>query len=276
MSLVDPECVAIAAAFRRRDARARASASAAARRPARRRAGASFDLKSIRPYQPFDDPRSIDWRLLGRSDRAYVKEFYDEADDEVAFLIDASASMAGSTLDELLPFASSLSYIFLTLGIGVRLWTYADGLSPLRVCARSRGSHAALEGVLTALRPAGSSDSARAYAQWRSESRLRRVFIFSDFHDRPCARDGRGLFLLRFGTPYARLATPGTEAEVEDPETGSLLVMPWGRAEEAAWRQADATLDAGLASSPGAFYRRVLPGEARAPIYWDILERVYA
>lgn len=276
MSLVDPECAAIAAAFLRRDVRARVPASAAARNPARRRAGASFDLKAIRAYQPFDDPRAIDWRLYGRTGRAFVKEFYDEADDEVAFLVDSSASMACAPLDDLRRFASSLAYVLLSVGIGVRLWTYAEGLSPLRLAAGSRGAHGSLEGALLALRPAGPSDSARAYAQWRSSSRLRRAFVFSDFHERPYARAGGGLFLLRFGTPYGALAERGAEAVVTDPESGRERVVPWGRDEEAAWLAADAERDAALASTPGAFYRHMLPGQARAPVYWDILERLYA
>ncbi|HPG86780.1 MAG TPA: DUF58 domain-containing protein, partial [Spirochaetales bacterium] len=94
MRLVDPECAAIAAAFSRRDLRARLPESIAAKDPMYRRSGSSYDLKSIREYQPFDDPRAIDWKLYGRSDRAFVKEFYDEADDEVAFLVDSSASLS--------------------------------------------------------------------------------------------------------------------------------------------------------------------------------------
>lgn len=46
-----------------------------------------------RRYEPGDDPRAIDWRLLGRSDRLYVRRCEREADMGVALLIDDSASM---------------------------------------------------------------------------------------------------------------------------------------------------------------------------------------
>jgi len=138
MAFIDPECAAIAAAFARRDLRARLPDSIAAKDPMYRRSGASYDLKSIREYQSFDDPRAIDWRLYGRSDRAFVKEFYDEADDEVAFLVDSSASMACAPVDEYLAFIGSLAYILLALGLGVRLWTYSASLSSRGAAARSR------------------------------------------------------------------------------------------------------------------------------------------
>jgi uncharacterized protein (DUF58 family) len=55
--------------------------------------GASTDFAEHRPYMPGDDIRRIDWRLFGRTDRHYVKEF--EADTNTNFLIvlDSSASM---------------------------------------------------------------------------------------------------------------------------------------------------------------------------------------
>lgn len=55
--------------------------------------GASTDFAEHRPYMPGDDIRRIDWRLFGRTDRHYVKEF--EADTNTNFLVvlDVSASM---------------------------------------------------------------------------------------------------------------------------------------------------------------------------------------
>src|SRR5687767_15546800 len=43
-----------------------------------RRVGLSLDFAEHRAYQPGDDIRRIDWRLYGRTDRFYVKEY--EAD----------------------------------------------------------------------------------------------------------------------------------------------------------------------------------------------------
>ena len=279
MAFVDRECAAIAAAFARRDFRARLPDSIAAKDPMYRRSGASYDLKSIREYQPFDDPRAIDWKLYGRSDRAFVKEFYDEADDEVAFLVDSSASLACAPFDEYRTFIGSIAYILLALGIGVRLWTYSSALSGRGVAARSRGGHAALAAVLSALASEGETDTARAFAQWRARGNQRRVFVFSDFHESGLvlrAPPSGTLFMIRYRTAFASLAERGAETEVRDPETGAAVVVPWSASDEASWDAAEAARDARLASTPRTFFGRLDGGDARAPMYWDILERLYA
>jgi uncharacterized protein (DUF58 family) len=55
--------------------------------------GSSTDFAEHRAYMPGDDIRRIDWRLWGRTDRFYVKEF--EADTNTSFLVvlDVSPSM---------------------------------------------------------------------------------------------------------------------------------------------------------------------------------------
>lgn len=56
--------------------------------------GNSSEFSEFRPYRQGDDPRRIDWRLLARSDRAYVRLTADRATLRTAIVVDASASMA--------------------------------------------------------------------------------------------------------------------------------------------------------------------------------------
>lgn len=56
--------------------------------------GVSTDFAEHRPYMPGDDVRHIDWRLYGRTDRLYVKEFEAETHADTLLLIDISASMS--------------------------------------------------------------------------------------------------------------------------------------------------------------------------------------
>lgn len=246
-----------------------------------RRRGASYDLKSIREYQSFDDPRSIDWRLFGRSDKAFVKEFYDEADDEAAFLLDTSASMSCAPLADCLDFVGSLAYILVSLGVGVRLWSFSGGLSERCIVAnaRSGGGRTIIPRALESLSCGGVSNTARSFAQWRARGRQKRVFVFSDFHERglvlPSPPSGR-LFLIRYRTPFGSLAEPGTELELEDPETGRRLTMPWTRAEEAAWIESEARRENTLASAARTFVWSLDATNPRLPVYWAILEKLYA
>jgi hypothetical protein len=59
-----------------------------------RRLGAAVEFSEYRAYRPGDDPRRIDWKLLARSDRAYVRLTEDHALLPTTILVDASASMA--------------------------------------------------------------------------------------------------------------------------------------------------------------------------------------
>lgn len=284
VNLVDPECSAIADAYRRRDIRARLPSSLSAKDPMYRRSGSSYDLKCIREYQSFDDPRAIDWKLYGRTDRAFVKEFYDEADAVASLLVDSSASMAergggGGAMPDYLRLVASLAYLLLSLGVGVRLWSFSDGLSTGRVSARTVGDVRALCEALLSMRCEGRTDTARSYALWRAGHATRQVFVFSDFHEPALklrAPSSGTLFLFRMRAPFGSLVDAGVEASVTDPETGAELIVPWDRAEEEAWTAADAERDRVLASLPRTFYRRVDPGQDRAPLYWDAMERLHA
>ena len=56
--------------------------------------GNSSEFSEFRPYRQGDDPRRVDWRLLARSDRAYVRLTTDRATLRTTIIVDASASMA--------------------------------------------------------------------------------------------------------------------------------------------------------------------------------------
>lgn len=56
--------------------------------------GNSSEFSEFRTYRQGDDPRRVDWRLLARSDRAYVRLTTDRATLRTAIIVDASASMA--------------------------------------------------------------------------------------------------------------------------------------------------------------------------------------
>jgi len=59
---------------------------------ASRSRGAGLEFAQYRAYEPGDEPRQIDWKLYGRSDRFFVREAERESPQTVWLLIDASAS----------------------------------------------------------------------------------------------------------------------------------------------------------------------------------------
>jgi len=59
--------------------------------------GRGMEFDESRPYQPGDDPRSIDWRVTARSTTAYTKLFREERERPVLLMVDLRANMHFAT-----------------------------------------------------------------------------------------------------------------------------------------------------------------------------------
>jgi uncharacterized protein (DUF58 family) len=59
--------------------------------------GHSSEFDSYRPYIPGDNLRHLDWRVWGRTDKLYVKQFEESTNLRGQILLDTSASMAFGT-----------------------------------------------------------------------------------------------------------------------------------------------------------------------------------
>src|SRR5205809_534445 len=55
--------------------------------------GASVEFRQHRFYTPGDEPRRLDWRVLGRTDRPYIKEYDEETNLRCLLMLDCSGSM---------------------------------------------------------------------------------------------------------------------------------------------------------------------------------------
>jgi uncharacterized protein (DUF58 family) len=62
-----------------------------------RRVGPNVEVTEYRPYRQGDDPRRLDWKLLARTDRAYVRLAPDVATSPTLIALDATASMGAPT-----------------------------------------------------------------------------------------------------------------------------------------------------------------------------------
>jgi uncharacterized protein (DUF58 family) len=60
------------------------------------RRGFSVEFAEHRTYQPGDELRYVDWKLLGRKDRLYVKQYEEETNLRAMLVMDVSRSMAWS------------------------------------------------------------------------------------------------------------------------------------------------------------------------------------
>jgi uncharacterized protein (DUF58 family) len=55
--------------------------------------GFNIEFAEYREYTPGDDLRRLDWRVFARTDRHYIKQYEEESNVRVTFIVDASASM---------------------------------------------------------------------------------------------------------------------------------------------------------------------------------------
>jgi len=56
--------------------------------------GFAIEFRQHREYAPGDELKHIDWRLFGRTDRFYIKQYEQETNFDATLLLDASESMA--------------------------------------------------------------------------------------------------------------------------------------------------------------------------------------
>lgn len=103
-----------------------------------RRPGDSTDLRSVRPFQPGDRLRRIDWRVSLRSDTLHVREYQAEADADVMLALDTRMDVGaelgawstseqggvvrrGGSLDTAILAATAMAASYLRLGDRVGL-----------------------------------------------------------------------------------------------------------------------------------------------------------
>jgi len=120
--------------------------------------GFSVEFTEYRPYTPGDDPRYLDWQLLARTDRYFIKKFEDETNLRCYLLVDNSRSMTygsrGFTkTDYANTLAATLAYFLAHQGDAVGLLTFDETIREY-LPARSRHGH--LRHLMLALeKPAG-------------------------------------------------------------------------------------------------------------------------
>lgn len=129
--------------------------------------GTSIEFAQYRSYTQGDDLRFLDWKLFGRTDRLYLKQFQEETNLTCTILVDGSASMAyGSGPVSKFRYAQMLAASIATIlqGQGDRfgLVTYHR---EVETYLPPRGDRAALRRVLVALekmQPDQSTDASGA------------------------------------------------------------------------------------------------------------------
>src|SRR3954469_2785374 len=95
--------------------------------------GSSVEFAEYRKYVPGDDLRRLDWRVFGRTDRFYVKEFEADTNLRCCFILDTSGSMGFGSgpitkIEYARKLAGSLGYLAVQQGDAVGISCVAAGV----------------------------------------------------------------------------------------------------------------------------------------------------
>src|SRR5437762_3322927 len=89
--------------------------------------GISVEFAQHRQYVAGDDIRHVDWKVFGRSDKIYLKQYQEETNLHLICIVDASESMGyGTVASSQLPVASEERSGNWQLSTGNSLWTKYD------------------------------------------------------------------------------------------------------------------------------------------------------
>ncbi len=154
--------------------------------------GFSVEFAQHREYVPGDDPRFIDWKIYGKSDRYYIKEFEEETNLRAHLFLDQSESMdyghdgGMSKFDYAATSCASLAFMIQQQSdaVGLNLFNEAvvRSLPP-------KNTRANLGHILTSLEEASPTAKTRVGGVLRELAGTLRsrglVMVFSDLFDDP-------------------------------------------------------------------------------------------
>jgi uncharacterized protein (DUF58 family) len=205
--------------------------------------GFSAEFAELRAYRAGDDLRYIDWRMFGRSDRYYVKQFEEETNLRAHLLVDVSESMGWSSAPGTLPdklwyarhLAASLALILLRQGDSVGMIAFHDRVADRVQTRGGRRQWQELVRHLAALRPTGGTSAEGALRELAV--RLRRRGLVVVLSDLLVDRDetltalkylrhrGHEVLVFHLIDPGERELPAASEARFYDPETGEELLV---------------------------------------------------
>jgi uncharacterized protein (DUF58 family) len=206
-----------------------------------RERGAGVEFSEYRAYAPGDEWRRVDWKLLARADRYFVREAERDSHVAVWLWLDASASMAEPSRN--VEGLDKLGYARLVLaciaaiaqrqGDAFGLVVCGEGKARFTPAARGPRQMQRVLAQLARTKPAGSlpeAETLRASLHFARSPSL--IFAASDFLDWPSAQS-EALLRLRHMRHDVRALCLQTEAECDagfaagsayrDPEQGDGL-----------------------------------------------------
>ncbi len=151
--------------------------------------GFSTEFAEYRQYMPGDDLRYLDWKLLGRTDRYYIKKYRADTNTQFHLLVDSSGSMRYSSggvpkLQYAKMLAASLAYLVNKQNDAIGLLAFDEAMRVALPSLNRTGHLRTIFGHLEQLE-AGRETRLSAMLHEAADRITKRsvVIIISDFYD---------------------------------------------------------------------------------------------
>lgn len=186
-----PEAIARLDSLELRASRIVEGLSAGAQRSPLR--GVSIEFAEHRQYTPGDDLRYVDWKVFGKTDRFFLKQFHAETNYCCQLLVDLTESMAYqgpaspmTKAEYAKCLAAAIGYLVLRQQDGVGLSVLREDQRPLLETSNAARQFRAVCNQLAPLTPAGEYSVARSLHQLSRQLKRRSlVVVVSDLFDDP-------------------------------------------------------------------------------------------
>ncbi|MEP6835665.1 MAG: DUF58 domain-containing protein [Gemmatimonas sp.] len=205
--------------------------------------GHGAEFTQHRVYRPGDDLKHLDWKLFGRSDRLFTRQYRETTNVAVMIVLDTSASMMfpekglskfryGSII------AAALAHLVSEQGNAVGLITMNNGKLAYLPTRGGKPHLRALIARIDRLTPGGAFDPAQVIARGAELlSRRGLVIVISDFYDneddtrrelRHTVQRGHDVAMLQLMSDDERVLPYKGQVEFEDLESGERRLIDAG------------------------------------------------
>jgi uncharacterized protein (DUF58 family) len=206
--------------------------------------GFSVEFAEHRPYMPGDEIRHLDWKIYGRTDRFYIKQYEEETNLKAYLIVDSSSSMGYASPGHLPKvqyaayLAASLAYMMIKQQDAVGLALFDEAINTF---LPPHATKAYLKQILVALDRirAGNGTVAGRSLHLVAERIKRRglVIILSDLFDNPdeiiaalkhFRHKKNEVIVMHVLDPLERTFAFSNDATFRDMETREQMVTrPW-------------------------------------------------
>ncbi|MCH2025543.1 MAG: DUF58 domain-containing protein, partial [Verrucomicrobiales bacterium] len=151
--------------------------------------GFAIEFSQHREYSPGDDVRHLDWKVLGKTDRYYIKQYEQETNFVAHILVDGSESMQygsgeNSKLDYAKVAAACLAFLIIKQRDAVSLSLFDDSVREELPRGNTQNHLFNILEKLVQFNPQGETDLAgQLHALANRSQRKGLVIVISDFFD---------------------------------------------------------------------------------------------